>query len=221
VKGLEDPQRRILDVAGQVFAEKGFKAATVREICQRAGVNLAAVNYYFRDKERLYIEAVKHAACGSDEDPKLPAWEPGTPPAVKIRDFIHMMVDKLMNKDRPAWHTQLVMRELAQPTSACAEWVQEYVRPKIGILQGIVDELLPGLPAWKRFMVGCSILAQCLFYLQDKAVVELLTAGEEAGRYGPRAVAEHVTSFSLAALGLAPPVGAANGRVPAGAEGRA
>src|SRR5438552_12326711 len=54
-------QTRLLEVAGQVFAEKGFDGATVREICQRADANIAAVNYYFRDKEKLYIEAVKSA----------------------------------------------------------------------------------------------------------------------------------------------------------------
>src|SRR6516164_5690310 len=84
---LENPRERLLEAAGEIFAEKGFKGATVREIIDRAGVNIAAVNYYFRDKERLYIEAVKHAACGEPEEVHL-AWPPNTPAAVKLRDFI-------------------------------------------------------------------------------------------------------------------------------------
>ena len=54
-------ETQLLDAAGKVFAEKGYDRSTVREICSLAGVNVSAVNYYFGDKERLYIEAVKNA----------------------------------------------------------------------------------------------------------------------------------------------------------------
>ena len=52
-------RQRLLAAAGEVFAEKGLKGGTVREICTRAEANLAAVNYYFRSKEELYEEIVK------------------------------------------------------------------------------------------------------------------------------------------------------------------
>ena len=150
-RSADEPRCKLLEAAGQIFAEKGFEGATVREICRRAGVNIAAVNYYFRDKERLYIEAVKNAACGSLEDTPLPAWPPGTPPAVKLRDFIRVMVGRLMNHDKPAWHSRLMMRELTQPTPACAEWVEEYVRPHAKVLKDILAEVLPpGTSAFQR-----------------------------------------------------------------------
>src|SRR5579871_6396627 len=109
MKPSDNPRERILEAAGEVFAEKGFKGTTVREIIDRAGVNIAAVNYYFRDKERLYIETVKHAACGEPEDMRL-EWPPETPPAVKLRDFIRFQLRKFLDASRPEWLARLIMR---------------------------------------------------------------------------------------------------------------
>ena len=48
---------QLLEAACQVFAEKGYRKATIAEICKRGGANIAAVNYYFGNKETLYAEA--------------------------------------------------------------------------------------------------------------------------------------------------------------------
>lgn len=201
----DDPRIRLLEAAGQVFAEKGFKGATVREIVERAGVNIAAVNYYFRDKERLYSETVKSAACGSLENVALPAWPPGTPPVAKLRDFIRVMVGRLMNPNKPAWHARLMTRELTEPTAACSEWVEDYVRPHAKVLREILGEVLPaGTPDFERYLAGFSIMGQCLFYMHCKPVVQRLL-GDEYARITPDVVADHVTEFSLRALGLKPP----------------
>jgi TetR/AcrR family transcriptional regulator, regulator of cefoperazone and chloramphenicol sensitivity len=201
----EDPRLRLLEAAGQVFAEKGFDGATVRDICRRAGANIAAVNYYFRDKERLYIEAVKGASCGSLEDSPLLTWPSGTAPEIKLRDFIRERAVQMLRPDKPDWHTQLMMREMAHPTSACAEWVRDYVRPHSEQLGDILGELMPpGTPAFSRFLTGFSIMGQCLFYIHCKPVAQALM-GDEYRRITAEAVADHVTAFSLAALGVKTP----------------
>ncbi len=61
-----DTRQRVLEAAGEVFAEKGFERATIREIVERAGANLNAVNYYFRDKHGLYV------ACSKRHTSSLP-----------------------------------------------------------------------------------------------------------------------------------------------------
>jgi AcrR family transcriptional regulator len=54
-------RQRLLEVAGQVFAEKGFDRTTGKEICERAGINTAAVNYYYSGIEGLYAAVVQEA----------------------------------------------------------------------------------------------------------------------------------------------------------------
>src|SRR5262245_61822306 len=94
---LDPTRERLLAAAGQVFAEEGFQGATIRKIKQRAGVNIAAVNYYYGDKERLYIEAVKYAHGDCVRAMKLPDWPPDTPPATKLHDFIRAIIGSLMD----------------------------------------------------------------------------------------------------------------------------
>ena len=49
---------RILDAAGQLFAEQGFGGATVDEIARRAGVNKAMLYYHIGDKAELFAAVV-------------------------------------------------------------------------------------------------------------------------------------------------------------------
>ncbi|MFH0934950.1 MAG: TetR/AcrR family transcriptional regulator, partial [Pseudomonadota bacterium] len=55
----EETRWRLLQAAAEVFAEMGYHAATTREICKRAQVNLASIHYYYGDKAELYREVFR------------------------------------------------------------------------------------------------------------------------------------------------------------------
>jgi AcrR family transcriptional regulator len=207
--------QRLLDAAEQVFADKGFKAASVREICKRAGANIAAVNYYFGDKQRLYIEAVKYASRACTQGVPLPDWPPGTPAVERLCDFIRVLVTRMM-QPQSVQSLQLMMRELAQPTAACVEVVREYIQPLADQLGGILAELMPGSTPRQIAFTAFSIVGQCHFYRYHRAVAALLVGEEEFARYDVDQVANHITAFTFRALGLEehaqPPAPAATGR---------
>ena len=198
----DETRFRLLEAAGQVFAERGFRAATVREICRRADANLAAVNYHFGDKEHLYVEAVKHAH-GRDPEVVMPDWSPDTPPAEKLRDYIRNMFVRLLGNHRPAWHAQLIAREITQPTKACEAMVELHIRANFQVLDGIVAELLPAhTTAVERHLIVFSIVGQCLYYKLARPIVQHLVGEDEYGGYSIEVLVDHVTRFSLSALGV-------------------
>jgi len=198
---------RLLAAAQEAFAEHGFEGATVRGICAAAGANIAAVNYYFRDKETLYVEAVKAAHLCAGRMDTMPVPPPGTPPVEKLRGFIREMVSR-MHAPASASAMKLMMREMADPGRAAHVVVTEFIQPVAFALRDILRELLPTLSEPERLMVGFSVMGQCLFYRQNRPVSELIFGKAEVGALTVEMVTDHVVRFTLAALGHAPPVGA-------------
>jgi len=204
----DEPRTRILDAAGPIFAEKGFEGATVREICHAAGVNLAAVNYYFGGKEQLYREALRHAHPGKSGPQADFRWAEGTPPEQKLRDFIHSLLVHLLRVQESPWQERLFVREVLNPTPAFREWVRAHFRDGFGKLQEILDEILPAdTPRFKRNQIGLSIIGQCVYYRSSRNILPCIVGEEEwRAHYGVEQLAEHISQVSLAALGLGSPL---------------
>jgi AcrR family transcriptional regulator len=204
----EDPTRlRLLEAAEEVFADVGFEAATVRDICQKANVkNIGAVNYYFQGKERLYQESVMLAFQTCQEGAPFPQWEKGTPAEEKLRDFIRTMMARMVAIPRIS-SMRLMMREMTDPSPACSDAVNQNIKPMADMLHGIFAELLPKVPLDRRWLIGFSVVGQCLFYRQNRAILAVLVGPDKAERMtDAELLAEHVIQFTFAALGLAPPV---------------
>jgi AcrR family transcriptional regulator len=202
----EDPRERLLLAAGREFAEKGYDAATVRDICLAAGANIAAVNYYFGDKRRLYIESVKHAHEQRVRQVPEPAWKPGTPPAKKLRDFLGNTLERMLGFGQPPWQVRLMLREVLQPTEACRELVEAYFRPHFEVLVSILGELAGDHldePHLRRVAIG--VMGQCFVYRAAGEVVGMLVPADELSTlHSLDALADHVTRVTLAALRAGP-----------------
>lgn len=195
-------RQRLLDTAGEVFAEQGFRAATIREICRRAGANVAAVNYHFGDKEKLYGQVLRdaHRTAMSKYPPDL-----GVAPDADVRRRLHAFVRsflfRIFDEGRPAWHGKLIAREIADPTPALETMVDEMVRPNFLAIRGIVTELLGGKPSPQRVRYSAwSVVAQCLFYFYARPVISRLNPAQSFAQDEIETIARHVTDFSLAAL---------------------
>jgi TetR/AcrR family transcriptional regulator, regulator of cefoperazone and chloramphenicol sensitivity len=199
---VQDPTRvRLLEAAGEEFAEKGFEAARVRTICERAGANVAAVNYHFGDKEELYVEAVLYAhQCGRAADD--PSQGEAGSPSEQLRDFIHHFLCRILAIHDPEdWRHRLLLREMLHPTSASDVVIREMIRPRFERLTRILRGFCPDADAKKLHALAFSVIGQCLHYKMARAINERLIGVEAFRALDLDYLTEHITSFCLAALG--------------------
>src|SRR5579859_5566475 len=105
----DETRRQLLEAAGGVFAEVGYQNATVREICRRAGANVAAVNYHFGDKENLYGEVIRYShQKGYEKYPPFLGVPPDAPAEKRLQAFIYSMLLRIFEKDSTSWHGRVM-----------------------------------------------------------------------------------------------------------------
>lgn len=199
-----ETRERLLVAAGVIFADKGFRDATTADICRQAKANIAAVNYHFGSKERLYIESWRHAFKQS-----LVAHPPDgrVLPTASAEERLRGQIKALLHRTMDSTNLDFTIgyREMTTPTGLLAEVMRRSIDPLRLALQGVVRELL-GVQATDLRVRLCetSIHAQCFSPLTLARHQHRCTNGKAAGP-PPLAVdadvlAEHVFRFSLAGI---------------------
>jgi AcrR family transcriptional regulator len=206
--GETDTRERLLEAAGQVFSEAGFRAATVREIVRRAGgANIASVNYHFGDKEGLYAAVLEHFA--REAVAKYPP-HAGLPadagPEERLRAFVRAFLLRIFDKGHQSIHGKLMAWEMIEPTRALDRIVEQVIRPMYGRLCAILKALAgPRVTIAQVESAAKSIVGQCLFYKHCAPVIERLE-GRRPDLRDFEALVGHIVAFSLHGLrGLGAP----------------
>lgn len=194
-----DPTReKLLDVAGKIFADRGYHAATIREISDAAGANIAAVNYHFGDKLGLYTEVVHQSMRMAELEAMQNALDQQAPPEILLRSVIRVRLRGVTRRDRPDWYFRILMHELAQPTPALRQLINKVGRPLFERMLGLIGGMI-GLPANddKTRLCAISVMGQILVYVFSMPLLtgvwpELRMTPEQVDR-----IADHIAEFSL------------------------
>jgi AcrR family transcriptional regulator len=196
-----ETRERLLKTAARLFAERGFRKVTVREICRASRANVAAVNYHFRDKLGLYREVLQLAIevlRTTTEKAKRAAAD--CPPDEKLRRYVRVYLQRMLGADRDDWIHRLINREIADPTPALDALVDQGLRPRLEYLSGIVAEMLACPAQDPRVMRSVvSIQTQAVAYLPN-------AIGARLGFKSRLSVAEidelarHIAEFSIAGV---------------------
>lgn len=123
-----DTRTEILDAAEHLFAERGFRGASVRAITDLAGANLAAVGYHFGSKAgllaavvRRVIEPINAAQCAGLD--RLLARTPDPTVTELVEAFAGPLFEQMLVGDEGGARTsRLIMRIIGDPAEEMRTW---------------------------------------------------------------------------------------------------
>jgi hypothetical protein len=99
-----------------------------------------------------------------------------------------------------------MLREMVQPTAALETLVREAIRPRFERLKEILRAACPEADELRVGALACSVVGQCLHYKFAAEVTERLLGPEAYAALDLDYLSDHISRFSLAALGLGPPL---------------
>lgn len=196
-KCTEKTCMNLLAAAIDVFAEKGYRDATIAEISERAKANIAAVNYHFGDKETLYREAWRYAFSESIKaHPPDAGISDAAPPEERLRGQITALLRRIGDKRNKEF--LIVQKEMTNPTGLLDEIMREMILPLQKRMQDIIRELIgPEASDMQVRFCEISIISQC---------INPMVFGRGDDMKGPpgirdiKSYADHVVRFSLAGI---------------------
>jgi TetR/AcrR family transcriptional regulator, regulator of cefoperazone and chloramphenicol sensitivity len=202
-KETQEKRRRLLEAAGEVFAEHGFKGATMQEISHRANANIASVNYHFRDKETLYQEVFRYALSQSgDSYIAFPFDESEMRPAKRLRNEVNCMVKARFRAERAPWPPMLFFREMIEPTSGFDTLVEHHLKPHQQFLQSLAADMLgEGADINVVRFVGIVISVLCSHFHMVKSYLEKLYPEGHFGAEHADELADLISRFLIGGIG--------------------
>ncbi len=202
VRSAEETRDSILNAAGELFAEKGYTATTVRDICGAAGVNLQAIGYHFGDKSKLYVACLRRGMELSHQDVLIPNLSPDLPPAEQFRQVLDGLYAPILRRDPervPVWCMALMLKEMTLPAPTAPELLEEFIRPKHAVLAAALRALVPEADDQTIQLTALSVVGQVLFHCLHRSSIPIVL-GQPTMDLGVSTIIEHIYKFTLAAL---------------------
>jgi len=199
-------RERLLDEAEALFAEKGFKAVSVREIIAAANCNLAAINYYFGTKEKLYLEVFRSRWIPRTRLQQEYFWglltdqKPLSLKAV-VKSLAQTFLEGPLSDEETRRHHQLISREMERPSEAADLVHEQAMKPFFAKIAEVMHPLLPEkLNAVEVMLNVMSIFALVLHFQIAREGISWVTGRPYDAALKAQLV-QHIVRFSLTGLG--------------------
>ncbi|MHC1700568.1 MAG: TetR/AcrR family transcriptional regulator [Humidesulfovibrio sp.] len=194
---------RLLQAARKVFAERGLKNATVRDICDLAEANVAAVCYHFGSKEELYVAVLKDYLEGEERrHPRDRGVTPQSPPEERLRAYVHSFLLQIVGDGDPVNERlgRRLTQEIIEPSQHFARIFELHCRPTHELLLDIVGLLLPGADQLTVSRCASSIIGQCVLFDFAKEAITRMTPELELKASNIESITDFIMDFSLGGI---------------------
>ncbi|MFV0430943.1 MAG: TetR/AcrR family transcriptional regulator [Alphaproteobacteria bacterium] len=170
-KDGQKTRQKILTQAEKLFATQGYGKTMAKDIAQKAGVDLASINYHFGSKDGLYqavLADAHHHIIDMDELKDI-ASQP-----IDAEEKFKLLITMLcrLSFDEKGQYAQLLAREVLSPTSHLSVLFSEEVAPKVEIIKDIIRDVA-NLPKDSPLLLPAvvNIMAPCLMLLVSKNLI--------------------------------------------------
>ncbi|WP_213955918.1 TetR/AcrR family transcriptional regulator [Variovorax sp. dw_954] len=192
-------RQHLLDIAGQVFAERGFADGTTKAIAERAGTPMASINYHFGSRDALY-EAVLVEAHGQlvGIEQLQALTQQFDDPRENLRALLTHVVG-LATSTSPPWGVRVMLREIMSPSALVPALVQKAVLPKAQLVLGLLGRILrlpPEDPVVQRAAVMCILPGLVMLIAPRQIIGKVLPAVTS----DPQALVDDLCRYVLAGL---------------------
>lgn len=184
---------RILGAAEQLFAEKGFDGVSVRDIAEQAQANVAMINYYFRNKEDLYLGILENylAEFNAELDKVLSS---AADPLLRLELFVNCYSDFLFQK---AISAQLILRAGLQNDHHIDLLARKYFSQVIMKGEQIIQD---GIRAgyfrpMDTKLATISLLGQMVYFFAAAPVISRISGMEDYQQKYRQHLAQHTRSL--------------------------
>ncbi len=191
----------LLAAAIEVFADKGFTAATVRAICSKANANVAAVNYHYGSKDALYM-AVLEEIFPSEEESSV-STAPSLPPEERLAQYLRDLAYEIYVRgdDLITQRWAIFLREMAKPSQNLNFIVQRQVQRRTDELREILQDILgDDTPSHILAFSSSHVWALLMGHILMQPILDRLKPERPKVQADIALFVEHVLQFTLGGL---------------------
>jgi AcrR family transcriptional regulator len=200
-----ETRQRLIEAAERLFARQGYAATSVRDLTTEAGCNVAAVNYHFGGKDRLYVETfrnllpeirdrrleiVERAMTEGDGDATLETF---------LEAFAEAIWDPFVDESRGRLLMGFFMHEILDPRLPSGVFRQEFADPLMDMAANALQRLEPGLDEPTARMCAMSVVGQILHAFKARRLF-LHDGGPSSLPADIEAHIRHIVRFSAAGV---------------------